>query len=35
MDCPEPRPIHSPEQTAVVEVAEGGGLYRHHERLAA
>jgi transposase InsO family protein len=35
MDCPEPRPIHGPEQGTVVEVAEGGGLYRHYERQAA
>ena len=35
IDCPEPRPIHSREQGAVVEVTEGGGLYRHYERLAA
>jgi transposase InsO family protein len=35
MDCPEPRPIHSREQGAVIEVAESGGLYRHYERLAA
>jgi putative transposase len=35
MDCPEPRPIQSREQGAVVEVAEGDGLYRHYERRAA
>lgn len=35
MDCPEPRPIHSHKQGAVVEVTEGGGLYRHYERRAA
>jgi putative transposase len=35
MDCPEPRPIQGREQGAVVEVAEGGGLYRHYERRAA
>jgi transposase InsO family protein len=35
LDCPEPRPIQSPEQGAVVEVTEGGGLYRHYERWAA
>jgi putative transposase len=35
MDCPEPRPIQSPTQGEVVEVAESGGLYRHYERWAA
>jgi transposase InsO family protein len=35
MDCPEPRPIQGREQGAVVEVTEGGGLYRHYERRAA
>lgn len=35
MDCPEPRPTQGPEQGAVVEVREAGGLYRHYERLAA
>jgi hypothetical protein len=35
MDCPEPRPIQSPEQGGVVEVAEAGGMYRHYERRAA
>lgn len=35
MDCPEPRPIQSRDQGRVVEVPEGGGLYRHYERLAA
>jgi len=35
MDCPEPRPIQSRAQGAVVEVPEGGGLYRHYERHAA
>jgi putative transposase len=35
LDCPEPRPIQSPEQGEVVEVAESGGMYRHYERCAA
>jgi len=35
MDCPEPRSIQGREHGTVVEVTEGGGLYRHHERLAA
>ena len=35
MDCPEPRPIQSPDQGRVVEVPEAGGLYRHYERWAA
>ena len=35
MDCPEPRPIQSREQGAVVEVTEGSGLYRQYERRAA
>ena len=35
MDCPEPRPIQARDQGGVVEVTEGGGLYRHYERLAA
>jgi hypothetical protein len=35
MDCPKPRPVQSPEQGDVVEVAESGGIYRHYERRAA
>jgi|SRR5579862_1617661 len=35
MDCPAPRPIQGPEHGTVVEVTEGGGLYRHYERLTA
>jgi transposase InsO family protein len=35
MDCPEPRPIQSPELGDVVEVAESGGMYRQYERRAA
>ena len=35
MHCPEPRPIQSPEQGAVVEITEGSGPYRHYERRAA
>lgn len=35
MDSPDTRPVHLPEQGAVVEIAEGGGLHRHYERMAA
>jgi putative transposase len=35
MDCPEPRPVLPPDQGAVVEVPEVGGLYHHYERMAA
>ena len=35
MDCPEARPIQSPDQGEVVEVPEAGGMYRHYERRAA
>lgn len=35
MDSPDTRPVHPPEQGAVVEFAEGGGLHRHYERMAA
>jgi transposase InsO family protein len=35
MDCPQPRLIQGREQGAVIEVVEGGGLYRHYERRAA
>jgi putative transposase len=35
MDCPESRPVQSPEQGEVVEAAEAGGMYRHYERRAA
>lgn len=35
MDCPEPRPVQGRWRGRVVEVAEGGGLYRHYERRAA
>jgi len=35
MDCPEPRPVLPPDQGAVVEVPEVGGLHHHYERMAA
>lgn len=35
MDCPEPRPVLPPDQGAVVEVPEVGGLHHHYERTAA
>jgi transposase InsO family protein len=35
MDCPEPRPILSPERGAVVAFPEVGGLHHHYERIAA
>jgi len=35
MDCPDPRPILSPEQGAVVAFPEVGGLHHHYERIAA
>ena len=35
MDCPDPRPILSPEQGAVVAFPEVGGLHHHYERMAA
>jgi putative transposase len=35
MDCPEPRPVESPEYGTVVAVAEVGGLHQHYERQVA
>ena len=35
MDCPETRPVHPPEQGAVVAFPEVGGLHHHYERVAA
>ena len=35
MDSPDSRPVQPPEQGAVVEFAEVGGLHRHYERMAA
>jgi putative transposase len=35
MECPDPRPILSPEQGAVVAFPEVGGLHHHYERIAA
>jgi len=35
MDAPEQRAVQEPGFGEVVEVAEGGGLYRHYERRAA
>jgi putative transposase len=35
MDCPDPRPAHSPNRSMVYEFPEVGGLHHHYERLAA
>jgi transposase InsO family protein len=35
MDAPDSRPVQPPEQGAVVEFQEVGGLHRHYERMAA
>jgi transposase InsO family protein len=35
MDCPDTRPMHPPEQGAVVSFPEVGGLHHHYERVAA
>ena len=35
MDAPDWRPVQSPEQGAIVEVPEVGGLHHHYERRAA
>jgi transposase InsO family protein len=35
MDCPQPRPVHSPVRGKVVAVPEVGGLHHHYERVAA
>jgi putative transposase len=35
MDCPEPRPVHSPEHGKVIAISEVGGLHHHDERRAA
>jgi putative transposase len=35
MDCPEPRPVHAPEQGKVIVIPEVGGLHHHYERRAA
>jgi hypothetical protein len=35
MDCPDARPVQSPEQGVVVAFPEVGGLRHHYERVAA
>jgi putative transposase len=35
MDCPQPRPVHGPDEGRVVAVPEVGGLHHHYERRAA
>jgi putative transposase len=35
MDCPEPRPVHTPDQGRVIAILEVGGLHHHYERVAA
>ena len=35
MDAPDPRAVHPPDQGAVVEFPEVGGLHHHYERMAA
>jgi putative transposase len=35
MDCPDPRPVHSPDRGTVFEFPDIGGLHHHYERLAA
>ena len=34
MDCPEPRPVHAPDQGQVIAIPEIGGLHHHYERQA-
>jgi putative transposase len=34
-DCPQPRPVHPPEQGKVIAIPEVGGLHHHYERGAA
>jgi transposase InsO family protein len=35
MDCPEPRPVHTPDQGRVIAIPEVSGLHHHYERVAA
>ncbi len=35
MDVPDSGPVQPPEQGAVVEFQDVGGLHRHYERIAA
>jgi transposase InsO family protein len=35
MDCPEPRPVHAPDQGWVIAIPEIGGLHHHYERVAS
>jgi transposase InsO family protein len=35
MDSPDSRPVQPPEQGAVVEFLDVGGLHRHYERMPA
>jgi putative transposase len=35
MDCPEPRPVHTPDQGRVIAIPEVGGLHHHYEWRAA
>ena len=35
MDCPDTRPVHPPEQGAVVAFPDVGGLHHQYERKAA
>ena len=35
MDCPDPRPVHAPDQGTVHAFPEVGGLHYHYERLVA
>ena len=35
MDCPVARPVQPPEQGAVVEFPDMGGVYNHYKRVAA
>jgi transposase InsO family protein len=35
MDCPESRPVHSPEHGKVIAIPEVGGLHHRYERRSA
>jgi hypothetical protein len=34
-DCPDPRPIQTPEQGKVMAIPKAGGLHHHYMRKAA
>jgi len=35
MDCPEPHPVHTPDQGRVIAIPEVDALHHHYERVAA